>query len=84
MHREPLDLRWQDHAACTDHPDRSIFFPERGETTAAAKAVCATCPVKAECLDYAVRNHENYGIWGGTSERERRQLRRQRNLRGAA
>lgn len=53
-----------------------LFFPGRGdnETTERAKAVCATCPVTAECLDAALANDEP-GIWGGTSERERRQMR---------
>lgn len=84
MPRTPADLRWQDHAICTDHPDRSIFFPERGQSTAEAKAVCRTCPVRAECLEHAVTYPEKIGVWGGTSERERRRLRRQRTIRGAA
>lgn len=54
--------------------DPDLFYPERGEEVATAKAVCATCPVRAECL--AAGLYEKYGIWGGTSERERRKLRR--------
>lgn len=60
-----------------------LFFPERGESTRDAKAVCADCPVKAECLEYALANSEKFGIWGGTSERERRRLRNDRR-RGVA
>ncbi|MGH2768237.1 MAG: WhiB family transcriptional regulator [Actinomycetota bacterium] len=56
--------------------DPEIFFPERGGSSRAARAVCSQCEVRAECLLYALRNHEQFGIWGGTSERERRKLRR--------
>lgn len=66
---------WMAKAACRDHPEVS-FFPVRGESTGApAKAVCRSCSVRAECYAYAVE-HEERGIWGGTSERERRQLTR--------
>ena len=66
---------WHVDAACRG-ANQDIFFPERGESTAPAKAVCATCPVAAECLQYAVDELIKYGIWGGKSERERRTLRR--------
>jgi WhiB family redox-sensing transcriptional regulator len=68
---------WLDHRACAD-VDTALFFPGRGDNlaTAAAKAVCAGCPVAAECLEYALENGERFGIWGGTSENERRSLRR--------
>lgn len=52
-----------------------LFFPQRGEGTEEAKAVCAGCPVKAECLAYALPHHDLVGIWGGTSGRERREMR---------
>lgn len=65
---------WAAHAACANtSPD--LFFPDKGGSTAAARAVCATCPVTTECLDYALRWRIPHGIWGGTSERERRRLR---------
>ena len=67
---------WRVDAACADkHPD--MFFPGRGGATEPAKRVCAGCPVKADCLDHALRHREVFGIWAGTSERERRVLRRQ-------
>jgi WhiB family redox-sensing transcriptional regulator len=53
-----------------------LFFPAQGESTAPAKAICATCPVRAECLDYAQTHGEFWGIWGGTDARERSRLRR--------
>jgi WhiB family redox-sensing transcriptional regulator len=42
----------------------------------AAKAICATCPVQPECLRYAIETRQEYGIWGGTTEDERRGLRK--------
>lgn len=53
-----------------------IFFPGRGDLTAPAKRICEVCPVSAECLEWAMTVPEKHGIWGGKSERERRQLRR--------
>lgn len=72
-----LDLSWMDHANCIDL-DPDLFFPERGESTFGAKAVCRGCVVRGECLEYALLAGERFGIWGGTSERERRSIRRQR------
>lgn len=66
-----------DQAACRGL-DTNLFFPTRGEDTAAAKAVCKRCAVKVECADWALANSEKFGIWGGTSERDRRSARRTR------
>lgn len=68
-------LSWQVRARCVE-VDPEIFFPERGGSSRAARAVCNECAVRAECLRYALANREQFGIWGGTSERERRRLRR--------
>jgi WhiB family redox-sensing transcriptional regulator len=68
---------WLARAACRGM-DPELFFPDRGESTEQAKAVCAACPVRAECLDHALTNVERFGIWGGLSERERRAIRRAR------
>jgi WhiB family transcriptional regulator, redox-sensing transcriptional regulator len=68
---------WQAEAACRG-AGTVDYFPSRGESTAAAKAVCAGCPVRTECLDYALDTPADArlpGIWGGTSERERRGMR---------
>ena len=72
---------WMADAVCRGM-DASVFFTERGANgdLAAAKAVCATCPVRVECLDHAIETRERWGVWGGKSERERRTLRRQRGL----
>ena len=64
---------WQAHAACAGS-NMDLFFPERGESHAAAKAICDGCPVQHECLDYALTHDEVHGIWGGTSERERKRI----------
>jgi len=55
-----------------------LFFPGRGESPAEAKAVCATCPIRAECLDYALDHGVRHGVWGGESERARRRIRKLR------
>lgn len=65
---------WGQYAACRGL-DPDLFFPERGEDTRRAKAVCATCPVVDFCLNYAISAREKQGIWGGRSERERRRIR---------
>ena len=75
---QPVD--WQGAARCSE-VDPEIFFPERGGSSKAARAVCSGCPVRALCLEYALNNKEQFGIWGGTSERERRRLRKERTLR---
>lgn len=76
-----LRENWQTKAACRGHPAAMFFAPaqfERKEARATrerkAKAVCSTCPVRKECLDYALRTHEPHGIWGGLNELERRPL----------
>jgi WhiB family redox-sensing transcriptional regulator len=66
--------RWRDLAACRG-TDLEVFFPGRGESARPARQVCAGCPVRQPCLDYAITNRIAYGVWGGLTERERRALR---------
>ena len=74
------DYTWLRDAICRD-TDPDLFFPV-GTTGYAlvqidrAKEVCGECPVKVDCLDYALETNQDSGIWGGTSEEERRTLRR--------
>ena len=68
-------LAWQEDALCSQ-TDPEAFFPEKGGSTRDAKRICAQCTVKSECLEYALKNDERFGIWGGLSERERRRLRK--------
>lgn len=64
---------WYVDALCAQtSPDE--FFPEKGGTSRHAKAICAECPVRQTCLEHALANGERFGVWGGTSERERRRL----------
>ncbi len=70
---------WKRNGACIG-VDQDIFFPERGASTRLAKAVCRSCEVQEECLEYAVNNGEKFGIWGGLSERERRAIRKKRGI----
>ncbi len=66
--------RWRELAACRGI-DLEVFFPGRGESAGPARRVCAACPVRQPCLDYAITNRIAHGIWGGLTERERRALR---------
>ena len=68
---------WRQDAACRDL-DTAIFFPETDGAAAAAKAVCATCPVREACLQFALITRQDDGVWGGLDENERRRLRRRR------
>ncbi len=58
--------------------DASIFYPEREEDAEIAKQVCNECGVQRACLDYALREREKAGVWGGATERDRRRILRQR------
>ena len=71
--------RWRELAACRSF-DLEVFFPERGESAEPARLVCAACPVRQPCLDYAVKIREPHGIWGGLNELERKQLLAHRGL----
>jgi len=74
---------WMDRAACAE-VGGDTWFPEKGEPTDAAKQVCKRCPVKAECLDFALETGDRHGVWGGLSERQRRDIQRARERQAAA
>lgn len=63
--------------------DPELFYPVSGGTApaAAAKRICSMCPVKDQCLKFALDSGEEWGVWGGASETERRNMRRGRQLR---
>ena len=70
---------WRDVALCRD-TDPDLFFPVGTtgiEQIENAKAVCRQCEAQAPCLEYALASNQDSGVWGGTSEEERRQLRKQ-------
>jgi WhiB family redox-sensing transcriptional regulator len=71
---------WRDRAACRD-TNPELFFPIGTTGLAidqidAARAVCAQCPVQQECLEFALATNQESGVWGGTTEDERRKLRK--------
>jgi WhiB family redox-sensing transcriptional regulator len=78
-----MSTNWMGQGNCRDHSP-STFFPSDGVGVEVARRICATCPVQGPCLEYALRNRVDHGVWGGTSERERRRIARQRRLARAA
>lgn len=72
---------WQNLALCSQS-DPDVFFPDKGGSLGEAKAICRECEVRYECLNYALNNNINYGIWGGTSERERRYIKKVKQIIG--
>lgn len=68
---------WRQLARCRG-VDPEIFYPASDEDAEEAKAICALCPVREPCLEYALAAREKEGVWGGLTERERRRLLRQR------
>lgn len=82
------EQRWMEQAACVGH-DPELWFPSDGkgrppgngerpetERIKKAKAICAGCPVRNECLTFALENKEDHGIWAGVGRERRRELRR--------
>jgi WhiB family redox-sensing transcriptional regulator len=75
-------MDWRHLALCRDS-ELDLFFPD-GTTGPAerqleeAKAVCRRCAVTCDCLAFALETGQDAGVWGATSEDERRALRRQR------
>ena len=72
-----LETSWMVQGRCRELPPE-IFFPSDGVGVEVARRYCAECPVKAPCLEYALENHIEHGVWGGCSERERRRIARSR------
>lgn len=81
MSANHLDESWETKAACRG-PHTDLFFPpdhfekktKREFRERQAKAICAECPVKQSCLEYALRIREPHGVWGGLNEAERKQV----------
>jgi WhiB family transcriptional regulator, redox-sensing transcriptional regulator len=66
---------WAKRAGCAA-TDSEIFFPPHGDPATQARRICANCPVRDDCLAYALDADEKFGIWGGLDPRERQSLRR--------
>lgn len=71
----PPDM-WQDRPACFGI-DPNVFFPVSEEEAGPALAFCNACGIRSECLAWALKNGERYGVWGGMTEQQRRRLARQ-------
>jgi hypothetical protein len=74
---------WAARALCAQ-ADPEIFFPPAGDPGTEAKKICARCPVRQDCLAYALDADERFGIWGGLDPDERRNLHRRQNRRSSA
>jgi WhiB family redox-sensing transcriptional regulator len=77
-----MDTNWMARGNCRDEvPAR--FFPSDGVGVDHARRICATCPVREPCLEYALEQRIDHGVWGGASERERRRILKRRRLEAA-
>ena len=74
-----MDNEWMVNGNCCHHPP-STFFPSDGVGVEVARRICADCPVREECLEHALRHRIDHGVWGGTSERQRRRILKSRRL----
>jgi WhiB family transcriptional regulator, redox-sensing transcriptional regulator len=72
-----MDTNWMARGNCRYEPP-ATFFPSDGVGVEVAKQICGTCSVKDQCLAYALDNRIDHGVWGGTSERQRRRLLKKR------
>jgi WhiB family redox-sensing transcriptional regulator len=66
---------WQAEAVCAT-ADPEAWWPEKGTSTFPARLICTQCPVRRDCLDFALTHNEDEGVWGGYSSRQRRRLKR--------
>src|SRR3954453_1226415 len=73
------DNDWMAPRKCREQPP-ATFFPNDGVGVEVAKRICADCPVSEVCLEYALENRIDHGVWGGTSERQRRRILKARRL----
>lgn len=72
-----VEVVWRNLGACRGL-DPAVFFPDTDQTADEAKEICFTCDVRIACLEHALASQEKAGVWGGTTERERRRIVRQR------
>jgi WhiB family redox-sensing transcriptional regulator len=78
-----MDTDWMRDGLCREEPP-SRFFPSDGVGVDVARRICAQCPVKEPCLEYALANRIDHGVWGGCSERERRRILKRRRVAAVA
>jgi WhiB family redox-sensing transcriptional regulator len=68
------EYNWRDDAACAE-TDGDLFFPRKGGHDSPGIRICNNCPVRTQCLDYAITTEQIKGIWGGTTPSQRRRMR---------
>ena len=78
-----MDYDWMQHGNCRNYPP-ATFFPSDGVGVDIARKLCESCPVKQPCLEYALTERVDHGVWGGCSERERRRILKRRRQAVAA
>ena len=78
-----METEWMPRGLCRELPP-ATFFPSDGVGVEVARAICATCPVRSDCLEYALEHRIDHGVWGGCSERERRRILKRRRVAAAS
>jgi WhiB family redox-sensing transcriptional regulator len=68
---------WRDQGRCAE-VDPMLFYPAKGESANPARMVCAGCEVRDQCLEWALATDQRWGVWGGTTEHDRRKIKRDR------
>ncbi len=79
---DETETDWMAYGNCAHRPP-SLFFPSDGVGVEHARRICADCPVKDLCLEYALSHRIDHGVWGGCSERERRRILKRRRQKAA-
>jgi WhiB family redox-sensing transcriptional regulator len=74
-----METEWMARGLCREIAP-STFFPSDGVGVEVARKICADCPVRQACLEYALGNRIDHGVWGGCSERERRRILKRRRV----
>jgi WhiB family redox-sensing transcriptional regulator len=77
MYDDTAQTAWMADGACRNY-EPSVFFPSDGVGVDRARKICATCSMTEQCLEYALTNRIDHGVWGGCSERERRRILKRR------
>ncbi len=70
---------WMADGTCRNYPP-AMFFPSDGVGVDRARKICKDCPVAGTCLEYALEQRIEHGVWGGCSERERRRILKRRKI----
>ncbi len=83
MNSDAKTTEWMLAGNCQDYTP-ATFFPSDGVGVDVARAICQDCPVKEPCLEHALVERIEHGVWGGCSERERRRILKRRKLAAAA